>query len=115
MLATSCILFDKFMGIYDPQLQFLVHVHWLVEMNCVLFHYLLQEAGKAEVDRIMLTDAPLLFPPGQVIVGHWMCFYASFASCLDTGTTNSKDLNSGHGSRNGCVVIITVSCYCGVI
>ncbi|PKI36158.1 hypothetical protein CRG98_043457 [Punica granatum] len=27
---------------------------------------MLKEAGKAEVDRIMLTDAPLLFPPGQL-------------------------------------------------
>ncbi|ONK55140.1 uncharacterized protein A4U43_UnF7150 [Asparagus officinalis] len=26
----------------------------------------LQEAAKSEVDRMMLTDAPLLFPPGQL-------------------------------------------------
>lgn len=43
------------------------HVHFLS------FYYWLQnmhESAKAEVDKIMRTEAPLLFPPGQVQFKH---------------------------------------------
>lgn len=30
----------------------------------------LLKAATAEADKVMLTDAPLLFPPGQVIVSY---------------------------------------------
>lgn len=38
----------------------------LVDVILSMFLYELQESAKAEVDKIMLTDASLLFPPGQV-------------------------------------------------
>ncbi|PON81674.1 Cyclin [Trema orientale] len=42
---------EEFCGSKDDQLQGLKNLH---------------EAAKMEVDKIMLTDAPLLFPPGQL-------------------------------------------------
>lgn len=45
----------------------------------VLDHF--QETAKEEVDKIMLTDAPLLFPPGQVFL-HFKSFCAPFLTVL---------------------------------
>ncbi|CAB4290974.1 unnamed protein product [Prunus armeniaca] len=55
----------EFCGINDDRLQILQLLH----------------AAKMEVDKIMLTDAPLLFPPGQV----WFAIQASSRSSSEFG------------------------------
>jgi len=42
----------------------------------VLDHF--QETAKEEVDKIVVTDAPLLFPPGQVLLAFSFSYSSTF-------------------------------------